>query len=39
MAAKVLCIPRLEFLEILSNYGVSYFSTTEDELESDYGNA
>jgi predicted HTH domain antitoxin len=39
MAARILNIPRLEFLEILSDYGVSYFSTAEDEIESDYGNA
>jgi predicted HTH domain antitoxin len=39
IAARILNISRLEFLNILSQYNVSYFASTEEELESDFENA
>jgi predicted HTH domain antitoxin len=40
MAAKLLDIDRLDFLELLAKYNVSYFQLNmEDELESDFRNA
>ena len=39
MAAKILNISRLDFLSILAFYNTSYFSTTENDLESDFDNA
>jgi len=39
IAAKILNIPRLDFLQLLSQYNVSYISTTIEELESDFENA
>ena len=39
VAAKILGISRLDFLAILSLYNVSYFSTSEKDLESDFNNA
>jgi predicted HTH domain antitoxin len=39
MAAKILNISRPDFLSILSLYNTSYFSTTENDLESDFNNA
>ncbi len=39
-AAKLLRLSRLEFLELLAKYNVSYFNVdSEDELESDMRNA
>ena len=39
MAAKVLKIPRVEFLLLLGKYGVSIFGYSAEELESDIRNA
>jgi len=39
VAAKILKISRLDFLTILSLYNTSYFSTSENDLESDFNNA
>ena len=39
MAAKILNIPRIDFLSILSLYNTSCFSTCEKDLESDFDNA
>ena len=39
IAAKILNISRPDFLAILSLYNVSYFSTLENDLESDFNNA
>jgi predicted HTH domain antitoxin len=39
IAANILKMSRLEFLKILSCYNVSYFSTTNEELETDFINA
>jgi predicted HTH domain antitoxin len=39
IAAKILNIPRLDFINLLSQYNVPYISTTCEELESDFENA
>jgi predicted HTH domain antitoxin len=39
IAAKILNISRLDFLNMLSLYNVSYISFTEEELKSDFENA
>jgi predicted HTH domain antitoxin len=38
IAAKILNVSRIDFLDILASYGVSVFAGTED-LESDFANA
>jgi predicted HTH domain antitoxin len=39
IAANILGTSRLDFLRLLSSYSVSYFSTTPEELETDFANA
>jgi len=40
LAAKLLNMSRIDFLELLEKYNVSYFHTSlEDEIESDLSNA
>ncbi len=38
-ASKLLKISRIDFLELLGKYNVSYFDNRENELESDFENA
>ncbi len=39
IASKLLNLSRVDFLEILAKYNVSYFHNYEDEIESDLNNA
>jgi predicted HTH domain antitoxin len=39
IAAKILEISRLDFLDMLSFYNISYLASTSEEIENDFANA